>query len=131
MRRGDRGASVVAVQRALIERGYGLFGGADGVFGSATERAVRHYQAANGLAVTGSRRRGDGAAPRPATTPAGVVAPAWWNELRLGMGGTGVAEAQQALTRRGSPCAGRRRRRVLDPHVVLGAGTSSAATVWP
>ena len=100
VRRGDRGASVVTVQRALIERGYGLFGGADGVFGTATERAVRQYQAANGLAVTGIVD--EATALRLAVLNAGgVVAPAWWNELRLGMGGTGVAEAQEALTRRG------------------------------
>lgn len=46
IKRGDRGDSVVKLQKAL-----GLH--ADGIFGVATEAAVRAFQARNGLTVTG------------------------------------------------------------------------------
>jgi peptidoglycan hydrolase-like protein with peptidoglycan-binding domain len=42
------------VQQALIERGYPVFGGADGVFGSVTQSLVSQFQRANGLAITGA-----------------------------------------------------------------------------
>lgn len=49
LRRGDRGEAVAALQRLL---GMDVGGGA-GVFGRATERAVREYQRENGLGVDG------------------------------------------------------------------------------
>jgi uncharacterized protein YraI len=49
---GDRGSEVYAVQQALYNRGYNT-GGVDGVFGTATERAVINYQASNGLSADG------------------------------------------------------------------------------
>jgi peptidoglycan hydrolase-like protein with peptidoglycan-binding domain len=52
-RRGDRGDAVVAVQRALISLGVTVRGGADGVFGAATENAISTFQTAQGLTVTG------------------------------------------------------------------------------
>ncbi len=45
------GDDVVAVQKALIERGYRLQ--LDGFYGDATERAVRRFQQANGIAADG------------------------------------------------------------------------------
>lgn len=50
--KGDRGAEVKRYQRRLLRTGY-LEGHADGVFGSATEKAVRNFQKDNKLQVTG------------------------------------------------------------------------------
>lgn len=47
-----RGAAVVAVQRALQQRGYAP-GAVDGVFGSKTEAAVYNFQATEGVATDG------------------------------------------------------------------------------
>lgn len=52
-RRGQKSSAVVAVQQALVNAGITVKGGVDGVFGAATTVALRAYQAANGLAVTG------------------------------------------------------------------------------
>jgi murein DD-endopeptidase MepM/ murein hydrolase activator NlpD len=49
----ERGARVVALQRALIRAGISFSGGADGIFGSATAGAVMKFQRAHGLRVTG------------------------------------------------------------------------------
>ena len=46
--RGARGLDVKAVQDGLIALGYGLRGGADGVFGASTESAVREFRALHG-----------------------------------------------------------------------------------
>lgn len=51
LRKGDRGASVQTLQLALDARGFKLT--ADGVFGPATEKALREFQTKNGLAVDG------------------------------------------------------------------------------
>lgn len=51
LRRGARGQAVHGLQIALTARGYPLF--ADGMFGPATEHAVRAFQARNRLAVDG------------------------------------------------------------------------------
>lgn len=51
---GDDGKAVRVLQRLLIAEGYNCGGfGADGVFGAGTERSVRSYQGAHGLAVDG------------------------------------------------------------------------------
>jgi len=42
--RGARGAAAKGVQRGLIELGYGLRGGADGVFGPSTEASVADFR---------------------------------------------------------------------------------------
>jgi cell wall-associated NlpC family hydrolase len=55
LQRGSKGESVKAMQSLLI--GYGFScgsSGADGSFGSATDKALRAFQAANGLTVDGS-----------------------------------------------------------------------------
>lgn len=51
LRRGGRGEAVRALQLALTARGYPL--AADGMFGPATERAVRAFQTRSRLAVDG------------------------------------------------------------------------------
>ena len=55
LKRGAKNATVKAMQFLLIGYGYDMEGyGADGSFGGATERAVKAYQSANGLAADGS-----------------------------------------------------------------------------
>lgn len=51
LRRGARGAAVAALQTALTARGHTL--AADGIFGPATERAVKAFQNRAGLVVDG------------------------------------------------------------------------------
>ena len=52
LRRGSRGEAVKTVQQKLIRWGY-LNGKADGIFGAATEKAVRYFQRKNGLQEDG------------------------------------------------------------------------------
>lgn len=59
LKKGTKGSQVTALQALLIGYGYkmennGKTYGADGIFGSATDKAVRAYQKDNGLAVDGS-----------------------------------------------------------------------------
>jgi peptidoglycan hydrolase-like protein with peptidoglycan-binding domain len=53
LRLGDFGARVLTLQRALINRGIDVVGGADGAFGTYTERAVKTFQRRQGLAASG------------------------------------------------------------------------------
>lgn len=51
LRKGSKGAEVRALQKLLNALAYGL--DADGIFGKATEAAVRDFQKINGLSVDG------------------------------------------------------------------------------
>ncbi|HEX6287720.1 MAG TPA: peptidoglycan-binding protein [Herpetosiphonaceae bacterium] len=51
LRNGDSGVDVKGAQYLLRQRGYSI--AADGIFGPATESAVRSFQSANGLVVDG------------------------------------------------------------------------------
>lgn len=51
---GARGEAVTALQNALIAGGVDVFGGADGIFGSATRTALSKFQAARNITQTGS-----------------------------------------------------------------------------
>lgn len=53
LRIGAKGAGVKAVQEALLQLGYEVAGGADGVFGPAVERAVKAFQEKGDLKVDG------------------------------------------------------------------------------
>jgi hypothetical protein len=73
--KGDRGAKVKTLQETLLKRGYPLpksvkNGLLDGAYGKETEAAVRAFQAAMGLPVTGNWSQADedraaGQAPAP------------------------------------------------------------------
>ena len=52
--RGNRGDAVRTLQKALINAGIEVKGGADGVFGGATFVALQKFQTANALTVTGT-----------------------------------------------------------------------------
>ncbi|HEY5664170.1 MAG TPA: peptidoglycan-binding protein [Ilumatobacter sp.] len=50
---GARGDLVAQLQQAMMDAGFTVVGGADGVFGVLTANALRSFQNANGLGVTG------------------------------------------------------------------------------
>ena len=50
---GARGPAVTTLQQRIIDLGWPLRGGADGVFGAATQNRVLQFQRANGLSATG------------------------------------------------------------------------------
>jgi peptidoglycan hydrolase-like protein with peptidoglycan-binding domain len=52
LKKGDHGGDVVTLQRVLTMKGYAV-GGADGVFGPLTARAVKRFQRRRGLAPDG------------------------------------------------------------------------------
>lgn len=52
-RRGDRGKAVEAIQLALIALGVEVRGGADGIFGSGLEAALKDFQEKHGLGADG------------------------------------------------------------------------------
>lgn len=53
LRYGSIGSDVKALQQALIDAGITVRGGADGVFGTATQSALQEYQQAKGLSRSG------------------------------------------------------------------------------
>ena len=67
IRRGSRGQYVTLAQTKLIQQGYDVGkSGADGIYGSATEAAVKRYQADHGLKADG------------------IIGPATWGALNDG-----------------------------------------------
>ena len=91
-KRGDRGDGVKRYQRRLSKAGY-LTEDADGVFGEATEKAVKDFQKDNDITVTG---RID------AKTQKSLNAVSLGNgELRVGDSGGKVARLQNLLTLHG------------------------------
>ncbi|MDR0897150.1 MAG: SH3 domain-containing protein [Oscillospiraceae bacterium] len=53
LKRGSKGAAVVALQQRLIQLGFLASGEADGVYGTKTEAAVRAFQISQGLTANG------------------------------------------------------------------------------
>jgi len=86
-RPGSTGNEVRQIQRALKNQGY-YTGSVDGIFGSATEAAVRKFQAAKGLTV-------DGIAGAETLGALGVGGTA--SSFRRGSTGSGVRQIQQKL----------------------------------
>lgn len=105
--RGARGEAVKAAQNQLLDAGYSLTRwGADGAFGAETARAVRRFQTANALPVTG---RFD-AATFKALETAKSAAPDYdalfadgqvKGVLAIGFDETGAQEVEQANVLRG------------------------------
>lgn len=51
---GSRGAAVEQLQRGLMQLGFTVVGGADGIYGVLTANAVKSFQNANGLSTSGA-----------------------------------------------------------------------------
>ena len=85
---GARGSAVFALQQALITRGVAVAGGADGIFGKATRKALKTFQSNNELIPDGQLNSTTafllGLGPIP-TLP------------KRGQRGIAVAQLQQAL----------------------------------
>jgi peptidoglycan hydrolase-like protein with peptidoglycan-binding domain len=104
---GATGSGVTDVQRRLLAAGVFVAGGADGVWGPATTKAVSDYQRWNGLVVTGTLTEQTAAklgigepAPPPDPEPDPAPPPASTNPyvgLKQGNTGSKVKELQQAL----------------------------------
>lgn len=105
---GSQGSDVAALQEQLIASGIFLAGGADGVFGTATERAVTQFQRWNGLEATGvvntaTAKRLDaaagGAAAKPDAVSTATSSSSDGTYVGLGRGAKGalVKQLQQAL----------------------------------
>lgn len=104
LKRGATGTLVKDLQRALTNAGLVVPGGADGVFGAATETTLKSFQRANGLTQNGvvDERVVSllklGAATPPAPTPPPSTGPsAAYVGLKVGSSGPLVKELQWAL----------------------------------
>ncbi|MGN1369989.1 MAG: peptidoglycan-binding protein [Aristaeellaceae bacterium] len=95
---GDSGDAVRRMQQRLKELGY-LTGSADGDFGAATEKAVRAFQARNGLTVDGKagtttlNKLYSSSALKPTAVPTSTPA----DTLKNGSSGTAVRQLQLRL----------------------------------
>ena len=110
--RGSTGEPVRQLQQRLIEVGFPIRGGADGVFGAQTEDAIRDFQEAQGYKVTGR------------TNPATLKALGLTNLAAPSGGGGSTAPALRRLR----PLAPRGRWRASDAvRVVKVCGWCSSA----
>ena len=101
LRRGDRGARVAAAQQALTAMGARLVGGADGIFGIYTERAVAGFQARRGLPINGQIDTATASALGILTGPAVLAATSPWADVAQGARGAIVAVIQKAVMNAG------------------------------
>ncbi|WP_420450278.1 peptidoglycan-binding protein [Ilumatobacter sp.] len=97
LRQGARGDDVRALQTALISAGVDVAGGADGIFGPATARAVSAFQRSAGLPVSGSVDRATAEALTGGSSAGAAVA----SGLAQGASGSAVRDLQRALIRLG------------------------------
>jgi len=113
-RQGDRGSSVVNLQKALISAGIAVPGGADGIFGRGTAGALAQFQRSAGLNPTGALDPTSahllGLAPAPAL-PA------------RGQRGDAVRTLQNALVTAGIPVRG-------GVDGIFGSGTAAAVSAF-
>lgn len=108
---GAIGEPVRALQQALLDTGLRFPGGADGIFGPVTARALKEYQRTRGLEATGrvneatARALAEGApatvAPQPAPSGGGTPSATPVGHPSFGERGDRVRAMQQALIDRG------------------------------
>ena len=102
MKIGSRGAAVQTLQQSIIDAGFTVVGGADGIFGVLTASALRSFQNANGLGVTGVVDDATAAALAKVVAPAAgshdpTVTASPLLGLKYGSIGSDVKALQQAL----------------------------------
>ncbi len=105
-RLGDKGTAVADLQKKLNGLGYAC-GSADGIFGRATEAAIRSFQSAQGLSADGvagaqTLKRLEEATPQ-STVQQTVTSPSSAT-LKLGSTGADVQKLQQRLNELGYDC---------------------------
>lgn len=103
--KGSTGTYVKQVQEKLIQKGYSIGAyGTDGIFGSATEQAVKNFQADNGLVADGIvgtktwEKLGLSTNNIPSTYPGEIIG--------MGARGENVVKIQNELMRRGYTVSG-------------------------
>jgi peptidoglycan hydrolase-like protein with peptidoglycan-binding domain len=101
LKRNATGAPVADLQRALVSAGITLAGGVDGVFGPATERALRQFQTQRGLDVTGSVTEATANALSGLAVTAPPTSLATLVGVRIGANGAVVRTVQQSLINAG------------------------------
>lgn len=101
--RGSRGSAVTRLQSRLAALGY-YYGSLDGIYGSATQTAVRRFQSRNGISATGAADVntqtvlfGSGAIANGSSGGSSVG----YVYLHYGSRGTAVTRLQQALKDKG------------------------------
>lgn len=113
-KKGDRSPTVTQLQQRLIASGITVKGGADGIFGSGTEAAVRTYQRTWGLTDNGT-------ADTPTATLLGMLPRT--PILAKGANGSAVKQVQQQLMSVGVNVKG-------GADGWYGSGTAAAVTTF-
>lgn len=90
---GSKGSEVSKLQEALKNQGY-LNSTVDGIYGKATENAVKNFQKSNGLAV-------DGIAGAKTQAKLYANSPSSFQTLKLGSKGSAVVQLQEGLKNKG------------------------------
>lgn len=101
LQRNATGSNVADLQRALVSSGIAVIGGVDGVFGPATERALRQFQTERGLEVTGTVTDATANALSGISTTLPNPAMTSLVGIRIGANGLIVRTLQQALINAG------------------------------
>lgn len=101
LQRNATGANVADLQRALVNSGISVVGGVDGVFGPATERALRQFQTERGLEVTGTVTDATANALSGISTTPQAPAMTSLVGIRIGANGQVVRTVQQAVINAG------------------------------
>ena len=122
---GARGPAVTELQKAIIAFGWPLRGGADGIFGTSTQAALRKVQSANGITASGTV---DDATARLLGLAGGSAAPAGTGTTANGFAaynerGARVVALQQALINAGIAVRG-------GADGIFGSGTASAVMAF-
>jgi peptidoglycan hydrolase-like protein with peptidoglycan-binding domain len=112
---GANGAAVTQLQQALIDAGFPVPGGADGVFGAGTEAAVKQFQTTQGLNPSGTVTAATALALGLISSP--------FLGLSAGATGDAVRQLQQRLIDRGIAVAG-------GADGVFGPGTTAAVKAY-
>lgn len=114
---GSTGAAVKQLQQLLINAGVDVGGGVDGIYGAMTANAVKRFQQAKGLPVTG---KADSATLQALQSGGGQAAPAApAGSIAQGARGAAVKAVQQALIAAGIAVPG-------GADGIFGAATASA-----
>jgi peptidoglycan hydrolase-like protein with peptidoglycan-binding domain len=95
LKQGSRGDLVKDLQRALMQSGLALFGGADGVFGPATTSTLKVFQKVNGLTQSGVLSSQGAKYLGLGSSTAGVTATVGF--AQFGESGSRVVALQKAL----------------------------------